>query len=266
MLRDITIGQYYPAQSPVHRLDARTKIIFTFVYIVSLFLVKDYSGFIPVVFLFALTVLLSKVPISYILKGLKPIIFILLITVMFNFLFGDGEPIFKFGIIRVTRSGIKRGVFLALRLLLLMLGTSMMTFTTTPTKLTDGLESIFKPLKVIRVPVHELAMMMSIALRFIPILMEETDKIMKAQQARGADFESGGILRRAKAMIPVFIPLLISSFRRAFDLAMAMEARCYHGGEGRTRLNPPKYSRHDYITFFVMIAFFAVMILLRKYQ
>ena len=257
----MTLGQYYPADSPIHRLDPRTKLIFTFFYMISLFLVKDYPGFIPAVFLFVLTVVLSKVPIKYILKGLKPILFIIFLTVFFNILIGTGEPLVKIGFIKITKSGIKRGVFIALRLILLMLGTSMMTFTTT-----DAIESVLSPLKIIRIPVHEIAMMMSIALRFIPILLEETDRIIKAQQARGADFESGGLIKRAKAMIPIFVPLIISAFRRAFDLAMAMEARCYHGGNGRTRLNPMKYKARDYEAFFILIIYFAAIILLRKWR
>lgn len=263
MLRDITIGQYYPADSHIHRLDPRTKVIFTFFYIIALFLVKDYAGFLPAITIFGISVAVSKVPLKYILKGLKPIVFIILLTVVFNFFWGGGETLFKIGFLKVKSEGVKRGIFLAIRLILLMLGTSMMTFTTTPTKLTDALESILKPLNIIKIPVHEISMMMSIALRFIPILIEETDKIMKAQQARGADFESGNIFKRAKAMIPIFIPLIISAFRRAFDLAMAMEARCYHGGEGRTKLNPMKYRGEDYVAFLILLLFFATIIMLR---
>ncbi len=266
MLRDMTLGQYYPADSVIHRLDPRTKLIYTFFYMISLFLVKDYAGFIPAVFLFLLTVSLSKVPVKYILKGLRPILFIIFLTVFFNIMIGSGEPIVKLGFIKITKSGIKRGVFLALRLILLMLGTSMMTFTTTPTKLTDAIESVLSPLKIIGIPVHAIAMMMSIALRFIPILIEETDRIIKAQQARGADFESGGLIKRAKAMVPIFIPLIISAFRRAFDLAQAMEARCYHGGKGRTRLNPMKYKARDFEAFFILIIYFAAIILLRRWR
>ena len=264
MIRDITIGQYYTTDSTVHRLDARTKVIFTFFYVVALFVVKDYSGFLPLVSIFLFSVILSKIPFRYILRGLKPILFIVLLTVLFNF-FGSvgGKVIFEWGILRMTDEGLRRGTFLALRLILLMLGTSMMTFTTTPTSLTDALEHIFRPLKVIKVPVHELAMMMSIALRFIPILLDETDRIMKAQQARGADFESGNLFKRAKALLPIFIPLLISAFRRAFDLAQAMEARCYHGGEGRTRFRPMKYKMADYITFLLAIMLLGVSITLR---
>ena len=264
MLRDITIGQYYPSGSFIHRLDPRTKIIASFVYIIALFLAGTYLGFAPVVLFFIVTVVISKVPFSYIVKGLKPIVFIILITVIFNFFMSKGEVIFRFWFLKVTKEGVKRGVFLALRLMLLMLGTSMLTFTTTPNQLTDGMEKVFGFLKVIKVPVQALAMMMSIALRFIPILLDETDKIMKAQMARGADFESGNIFRRAKAMIPIFIPLIISAFRRAFELAQAMEARCYHGGEGRTRLNPMRYKRRDAYAYVSMALLLAAAIVIRK--
>lgn len=263
MIRDITIGQYYPAKSSLHRLDARTKLIVTFIYIVSLFLVNRYVGFLIAALFFTTVLVISKVPVSYVFRGLKPILFIIMLTVAINFLFGTGEVIASWWVFKVTKEGVRRGVFMAIRLILLMFGTSMMTFTTTTNELTDGLESVLKPLKYIKVPVHEMAMMMSIALRFIPILLEETDKIMKAQLARGADFESGNIFRRAKAMVPIFIPLIISAFRRAFDLAMAMEARCYHGGEGRTRMNPMRYGKNDYVAYAVAVAYFAFVIVTR---
>jgi energy-coupling factor transport system permease protein len=265
MLRDITIGQYYPVTSSIHRLDPRTKIIVTFFYIISLFLVNKYIGFALPFLFFVAAVLVSHVPIGYILKGLKPIMFIIMLTVIFNVFFGSGDALFKWGIICITKAGIKRGIFLAVRLILLMLGTSMLTFTTTPNQLTDGLESVFRPLNKLKVPVHEIAMMMSIALRFIPILLEETDKIMKAQQARGADFENGNIIKRAKSMIPIFIPLIISAFRRAFDLAMAMETRCYHGGEGRTKMKPMAYTGADYLTYVIAMVFIIVMVLIKLF-
>lgn len=267
MIRDITIGQYYTADSTIHRLDARTKVIFTFFYVVALFVVKNYSGFIPLVSIFLFSVMLSKIPVKYILRGLKPILFIVLLTVLFNY-FGTftGKVIFKLGFLEMTDEGLKRGTFLALRLILLMLGTSMMTFTTTPTSLTDALEHIFKPLKYIRVPVHELAMMMSIALRFIPILMEETDRIMKAQLARGADFESGNIIKKAKALVPVLVPLFVSAFRRAGDLAMAMEARCYRGGDGRTKMKPLIYKKRDAIAYIILFSFVIISVWLGRWQ
>lgn len=260
MIRDITIGQYYPVDSVIHRLDARTKLIVTFVYIVSLFLVNRYASFWVALLFFTGVLMASHVPVKYVLRGLKPIVMIIFLTVSINFFFGSGEVIASWWIFRITKEGIRRGLFLAIRLILLMLGTSMMTFTTTTNQLTDGLESVFKPLKYIKVPVHEMAMMMSIALRFIPILLEETDKIMKAQLARGADFESGNIFRRAKAMIPIFIPLIISAFRRAFDLALAMEARCYHGGEGRTRMKAMKYEARDYVAYVIAGVYLALII------
>lgn len=265
MIRDITIGQYYQGNSIIHRLDARTKLIATFIYIACIFVVKNYVGFLaPIIFLM-LVMALSKVPLKFIFKGLKPVVFIIMLTMVFHVFFGSGEAIFSLGIIKITKEGIKRGVFLTLRIVLLMMGSSMMTFTTTPGQLTDGLESIFKPLTIIHVPVHEIALMMSIALRFIPILLEETDKIMKAQQSRGADFETGNIIHRAKAMIPIFIPLIISAFRRAFDLAMAMEARCYHGGAGRTRMYPMRYKIIDLYAAFVCVLFLAATIGIRIY-
>lgn len=260
MIRDITIGQYYPAASRIHRLDPRTKLIATFIYIVSLFLINKFVGFGIALLFFVVVLALSRVPVSYVFRGLKPILFIMLLTVVVNFFFGQGEVIASWWIFKITAEGIRRGIFVAVRLVLLMFGTSIMTFTTTTNQLTDGMESVFKPLKYIKVPVHELAMMMSIALRFIPILLDETDKIMKAQLARGADFESGNVFNRAKAMIPIFIPLIISAFRRAFDLAMAMEARCYHGGEGRTRMNPMKYKRGDYAAYAVLVLYLAAII------
>jgi energy-coupling factor transport system permease protein len=238
MIRDITIGQYYPSNSILHRLDPRVKLIGTFAFIVSLFLFQTLYGYILVtVFLFAV-IKLSKVPFRYIMKGLKAIIILLLFTVVFNIFLTPGEPILQYGVFQITKEGLLNSAGMALRLIYLIIGSSLMTLTTTPNQLTDGLEKVLKPLSRIKVPVHEIAMMMSIALRFIPILLEETDKIMKAQMARGADFESGGILKRAKSLIPLLVPLFISAFRRANDLAMAMEARCYRGGDGRTKMKP----------------------------
>lgn len=265
MIRDITIGQYYQGSSIIHRLDARTKLIATFLYIVCIFLVKNYVGFVAPVLFLVMVIVLSKVPVKFIFKGLKPVIFIILLTMVFHVFFGSGEAIFSWGIIKITKAGIKRGIFLVLRIILLMLGSSMMTFTTTPGQLTDGLEALFKPLTKLHVPVHEIALMMSIALRFIPVLLEETDKIMKAQQSRGADFETGNVLQRAKSMIPVFIPLIISAFRRAFDLAMAMEARCYNGGNGRTKMHPLRYKPVDFYAAVICVIFTAGTVLLRVY-
>ena len=265
MLRDITIGQYYPTPSLIHRLDPRVKIIGTLVYIVSLFLFDSFYGFgITILFLTGV-IILSRVPFRYILRGLKPILFLLFLTMVFNFFLIPGREIAHFWIFRITEEGLYRGLFVGFRLILLILGSSMMTFTTTPVRLTDGLEQLMKPLSLIKVPVHDVAMMMSIALRFIPILLEETDKIMKAQQARGADFESGNVFKRVKAMVPIFIPLLISAFRRAFDLAMAMEARCYQGGKGRTKFHPLKYRLRDWLAYGYLAVYLAAIILLRKW-
>lgn len=246
MIRDITIGQYYPTDSIIHRLDPRVKFTGTMVFIVSLFLFNSFWGFIPAfVFLTGITVL-SRIPIKYILKGMKPMLILLLFMMGFNLFLTPGEPVVEFWKITITDAGIKTAAFMGLRLAFLVIGSSMMTYTTTPNRLTAAMERVFAPLKLFKAPVHEIAMMMSIALRFIPILLEETDKIMKAQQARGADFENGNLFRRARAVIPLLIPLFVSAFRRAGDLAEAMEARCYHGGDGRTKLNPLKYKGGDF--------------------
>ncbi len=262
MIRDITIGQYYPAHSVIHRLDPRVKLIGTIVYIISLFLFDSFWGYLVTGGFLISIVLLSKVPIKFILKGLKAVFFLLLFTVGFNLFLTPGDTVWKLGFLKVTKEGLRTAGFMAIRLISLILGSSLMTFTTTPNQLTDGIERLLGPLKVIRVPVHEVAMMMSIALRFIPILLEETDKIMKAQQARGADFESGNVIKRAKAMVPILVPLFISAFRRASDLAMAMEARCYRGGKGRTKMKPLVYHGRDFLAFGVFIAYIAVIVLL----
>ncbi|MBO7401412.1 MAG: energy-coupling factor transporter transmembrane protein EcfT [Lachnospiraceae bacterium] len=264
MIRDITLGQYYPENSIIHRLDPRVKIVGTLVYLVSLFLFKSFWGYIPtMIFLFS-CIHLSKVPFKHIVKGLKAVVMLLMFTLICNIIFTRGEvPLFEWKFIRIYPEGLRTAGFMGIRLTLLITGSSLMTFTTTPTQLTDGLERLFAPLKLFKVPVHEVAMMMSIALRFIPVLLEETDKIMKAQQARGADFEEGNIFQRAKAMVPILVPLFISSFRRAGDLAMAMEVRCYHGGEGRTRMKPLKYKGRDFIAYGVQLLYLAALILVR---
>ena len=264
MIRDITIGQYYPADSILHRLDPRIKLIGTLVFIVSLFLFESFVGYILAGgFLFGI-IKASKVPFKFIVKGLKAVIILLLFTLTFNVFLTPGTEVFRWKFIRITEEGIKTALFMGIRLVFLILGSSLMTFTTTPNQLTDGLESLLGPLKKIKVPVHEVAMMMSIALRFIPILLEETDKIMKAQQARGADFESGKLVQRAKAMVPILVPLFVSAFRRAGDLAMAMEARCYHGGKGRTRMKPLKYHGRDYMAFLVFIIYLTGVVMIGK--
>lgn len=260
MIRDITIGQYYSVDSRIHRLDSRVKIVGTLLYIISLFLFQKVVGFaIPILFL-GVVVALSKVPLFYIFKGLKPVVFILLFTGFLSLFWTPGRELFHIGVFSVTWEGLERMAVISLRLLLLMLGASIMTLTTTPNQLTDGIEHLLRPLNVIHVPVHELAMMMSIALRFIPILVEETDKIMKAQSARGADFESGNFVQRLKSMLPIFVPLFVSAIRRANDLAQAMDARCYHGGNGRTKLRPLRYHRADIIAYALLVAYLFVMI------
>lgn len=260
MIRDITIGQYYPTNSILHRLDPRVKLVGTLLFIISLFLFHSFFGYIAVtIFLFSV-IKLSKVPFRYIVRGMKAIIILLLFTVFFNLFLTPGDLIFQWGIIKISKEGLISAGFMAIRLTYLILGSSLMTFTTTPNQLTDGLEKLLRPLRHIKVPVHEIAMMMSIALRFIPILLEETDKIMKAQMARGADFESGGIVKRAKSLIPLLVPLFVSAFRRANDLAMAMEARCYRGGDGRTKMKPLKYSGKDFIGYLILLVYLAAII------
>ena len=260
MIRDITIGQYYPTESILHRLDPRVKLIGTFLFIISLFLFQSLYGYIVVTIFLVSVIKLSKVPFRFIVKGLKAIVILLLFTVFFNMFFSPGEPIFQFYFITITKEGLINSGFMAIRLTYLIIGSSLMTFTTTPNQLTDGLEKVLRPLNRIKVPVHEISMMMSIALRFIPILLEETDKIMKAQMARGADFESGGMLKRAKSLIPLLVPLFVSAFRRANDLAMAMEARCYRGGDGRTKMKPLRYQRRDYLAYIGMLVYLGAII------
>lgn len=266
MIRDITIGQYYPAKSVLHRLDPRVKLVSTLLYLISLFLFKSIPGYIVATVFLVAVIRLSKVPFSYIVKGLKPIVMLLMITVLFNlFLTRDGEVLFHAWIFTITEGGLRTAVYMAIRLIYLIIGSSLMTFTTTPNELTDGIEKLLHPLNKIRVPVHEVAMMMSIALRFIPILLEETDKIMKVQIARGADLESGNIIQRAKNMIPILVPLFVSAFRRANDLAMAMEARCYRGGEGRTKMKPLKYQSRDHMAYIAVVAYVVAVFFIGRY-
>ena len=261
MIRDITIGQYYPAESVLHRLDPRVKFVGTIIYIVSLFLVNNWGYLLGTAFLIGI-ILLSRVPFSFMVRGLKSIVILLMITMTLNILLTPGKVIWQWGIIRITWDGLLLAGRMGIRLIYLILGASLMTLTTTPNKLTDGMESLLSPLKRIHVPVHEIAMMMSIALRFIPILLEETDKIMKAQTARGADFESGGLIQKIKAMVPLLVPLFVSAFRRANDLALAMEARCYHGGEGRTQMKPLRYQRRDWVAYGILLLYLAAAIVM----
>ncbi len=263
MIRDITIGQYYPADSPIHRLDPRTKLFGTLVYIVSLFFADNLWCYGAATLFLAAAVRISRVPFRFIVRGLKAVVFLLLISVSFNLFLTDGRVLWQAGFLKITDAGLRLALFMGLRLAYLVIGSSIMTLTTTPNQLADGLEKSLGFLNRARVPVHEISMMMSIALRFIPILVEETDKIMKAQMARGADFESGNVIRRAKSMIPILVPLFVSAFRRATDLAMAMEARCYRGGEGRTKMKPLQYERRDGFAYAVLLAYLAVVIALR---
>ncbi len=266
MIRDITIGQYYPSNSILHKLDPRVKLVSTLLYLISLFLFRNIPGYIVATLFLASIIILSKVPLGYILRGLRPIFFLLMITVIFNLFFTTtGEVLAHWWIFTITTGGLNTAVYMAVRLIYLIIGASLMTFTTTPNELTDGIESLLGPLNHIHVPVHEIAMMMSIALRFIPILLEETDKIMKAQQARGADMESGNIIQRARAMVPILVPLFVSAFRRANDLAMAMEARCYHGGKGRTKMKPLHYQARDIIAYLIVIAYVAAVVLAGRF-
>lgn len=263
MFKDITLGQYYQTDSLLHRLDPRVKIVGTLVYIISLFVVNSFIGYaVCAVFLIAM-IKLSNVPVGYIVRGMKAILILLLITMAFNLFLTPGEELFRIAFLKITKQGLAFAVKMAIRLSLLVIGSSLMTLTTTPNQLTDAIESLLNPLKRVRVPVHEIAMMMSIALRFIPILMEETDKIMKAQIARGADFDSKNLIKKIKSLVPLLVPLFISAFRRANDLAMAMEARCYRGGAGRTKMKPLVYKGSDQGAYFLLLAYFAVCVLLR---
>ena len=261
MIRDITLGQYYPAKSPVHNLDPRVKIIATLLFIIELFIVDNFIGFAICAAVLGTVISVSKVPLHFILRGLKPILFILFFTFALNIFMVKGEVIWSWGFLHITKEGIRIAVFMAIRLLLLIIGSSMLTLTTKPLSLTDGIERLLSPFARFGFPSHEIAMMMTIALRFIPTLLEETDKIMKAQQARGADFETGGLLKRAKALIPVLVPLFVSAFRIAQDLAMAMEARCYRGGENRTRMHEMKLKGRDIAAFILEAAFLAFIII-----
>ncbi len=256
MLRDITIGQYYQTDSVIHRLDPRVKLGGTILFILSLFFFKNFWGYCIAAVFLGIVIKLSKVPFKFMVRGMKTILLLLMITVVFNLFLTPGTPILTIWKLTITMEGLRLAAGMAIRLCLLIIGSSLMTLTTTPNNLTDGLEKMLSPLRVLKVPVHEIAMMMSIALRFIPILLEETDKIMKAQIARGADFESGNIMKRAKALVPLVVPLFISAFRRANDLAMAMEARCYRGGKGRTKMKPLIYKKRDYIAYICLLLYF----------
>ena len=263
MIRDITLGQYYPGESWIHRLDPRLKIVATLLYIISLFVVRDFGGFLIAWLALEAVILISRVPRSYILRGLRPVFLIIAFTLLVNLFMIPGDVLVRFWKLQITVQGVETAAFMGIRLVLLILGSSLLTLTTRPIQLTDGIEALLSPLKKIGVPAHELAMMMTIALRFIPTLLEETDKIMKAQQARGADFETGSLFRRAKALVPILVPLFISAFRIAQDLAMAMESRCYGSGRPRTRMNEIRFARRDLAGTILMMSYLAMIVLER---
>ncbi|MGN0602010.1 MAG: energy-coupling factor transporter transmembrane component T family protein [Oscillospiraceae bacterium] len=266
MIKDITLGQYFPGNSPVHRMDSRVKIILTIVFIIMLFAADDLWGLLVGIAFTALTFAISKIPFKMILKSLKPIIPIVIFTAILNLFFiRTGDVLVHFKFIKITDNGLNTAIFMIIRIICLIVGTSLLTYTTSPIDLTDAIERLLSPLKKIKLPVHELAMMMTIALRFIPTLIEETDKIMSAQKARGADMETGSLIQRAKALIPILIPLFVSSIRRAEELALAMECRCYHGGDGRTRMKQLKTSSVDYIAFAFTAVFLAGVFLINHF-
>ena len=265
MLKDITLGQYFPGDTLAHRLDPRTKLLATVLYIIAIFLAKGPIAYGVLILTLIVSVRISKVGARALFRGLKPVLFIIAFTAVLNLFYTPGTVIAQFWIFHVTREGVITAIAMMLRISLLIMGTFLLTYTTSPISLTDGLESLMNPLKVIKVPVHELSMMMCIALRFIPTLIEETDKIMSAQKARGADFESGKLMERAKALIPILVPLFISAFRRADELATAMECRCYQGGEGRTKMKQLHYQRNDFAAFGAAALLTAAVIILKKF-
>ena len=265
MLKDITLGQYFPGNTVAHRLDPRTKILLVTLYIIALFSAKGLLGYMVIAATLAVCVKISKVGFKSLVRGLKPLVVIIAFTGILNIFFTPAETyLLEWGILRISEKGIQNALFMVVRIMLLVMGTFLMTYTTSPIRLTDGLESLLGPLKRLRVPVHELAMMMAIALRFIPTWIEETDKIMSAQKARGADFDSGNIFQKAKALVPILVPLFISAFRRADELATAMECRCYHGGDGRTKLHVLKYQRRDYVALAGGAVILALVVVLRR--
>ena len=266
MLKDITLGQFFPGNSVVHRLDPRTKLLMLIVYIVALFVADNWVSYLLVLGFLITVIAISHIPLKSIFHGMKPLIFILIFTGILNIFFTKGETLLvSFWVINIYLEGIIRAAFMTARILMLITGTFLLTYTTSPIALTDGLESLLGPLKKIKLPVHELSMMMCIALRFIPTLIEETDKIMSAQKARGADFESGNIFKRVKALVPILVPLFISAFRRADELATAMECRCYQGGDGRTKMKLLRYKRNDFLTYGVGVLLLAAVIVLNQF-
>ena len=267
MLKDITLGQFFPGNSVIHRLDPRTKLILLVAYIVALFTAKSWVSYGVCLAFLAFCIYVSHIPLKSIVKGMKPLVMILVFTGVLNLFFAGGETVLlKIWVLTLTLEGVIRAIFMVSRILMLITATFLLTYTTSPISLTDGLETLMNPLKIIRVPVHELSMMMCIALRFIPTLIEETDKIMSAQKARGADFENGKLMERVKALIPILVPLFISAFRRADELATAMECRCYQGGEGRTKMKLLRYKRNDLITFAVGVVLMAAVFALAAFS
>lgn len=264
MISDITIGQYFPGNSVIHKMDPRMKIVLTMFLIVLIFLCKNVVSLFLVVLCTFILVLVSKIRLKTVLKSIKPLTVIIIITSLLNLFYGTGEPLVEFWRLKITLNGIETAVFMAVRIITLVVISSLLTYTTSPTELTDSIERLLKPLKYLKVDVHSIAMTMTIALRFIPTLIEEIQKIMAAQKSRGADMESGGLIHRAKALIPVLIPLFVSAFRRANELAYAMECRCYRGGDGRTKMKVMKMTARDYIAFVIVAVFFAVIIILNR--
>lgn len=264
MISDITIGQYFPGNSVIHKMDPRMKIVLTMFLIVLIFLCKNVVSLFLVVLCTFMLVLVSKIRLKTVLKSIKPLTVIIIITSLLNLFYGTGEPLVEFWRLKITLNGIETAVFMAVRIITLVVISSLLTYTTSPTELTDSIERLLKPLKYLKVDVHSIAMTMTIALRFIPTLIEEIQKIMAAQKSRGADMESGGLIHRAKALIPVLIPLFVSAFRRASELAYAMECRCYRGGDGRTKMKVMKMTARDYIAFVIVAVFFAVIIILNR--
>ena len=263
MLKDITLGQYFPGDSVFHRMDPRTKLILVILYIVALFQATNFLSYAVMALVTVTVIKISQVPPKALVRGLKPIVIIIVLTAVLNMFYTDGHVIFQIWKLKLTVEGIIKAFFMVIRIVMLICGTFLLTYTTAPVALTDGLELLLNPLKKLHVPVHEMSMMMSMALRFIPTLIEETDKIISAQKARGADFESGNLIQRAKALLPILVPLFVSAFRRADELAIAMESRCYHGGEGRTRMKQLRYQRLDYIALLLGAALVAGMIAMR---
>ena len=266
MLKDITLGQFFPGNSPVHKMDPRAKLVMLVVYIVALFVAVSWISYAVMLAFLAMVIAISKIPVKNLLRGMKPMVMILAFTAILTIFFTEGETVLvEFWVIKITLEGLIRAFFMMLRILMLITGTFLLTYTTSPIALTDGLESLLNPLKVIKVPVHELSMMMCIALRFIPTLIEETDKIMSAQKARGADFETGSLMQRVRALVPILVPLFISAFRRADELATAMECRCYHGGEGRTKMKLLRYARRDFLAYGIGVVLLAGMFTLAHF-